>query len=51
LTKHGYFSISHIDIEKAFIKSETALDYKNHKQTDLLRLFTKEMTTKKSFKL
>jgi len=25
LTKHGYFSISHIDIKKAFIKSETAL--------------------------
>jgi hypothetical protein len=43
------FYLPYIHIEKAFVKSETALNYKNHKRTNLLRLFTKE--TKKSFEL
>jgi hypothetical protein len=37
----------HIDIEKAFKTSETALNYINHKRTNLLRLFITQWQTRR----
>jgi hypothetical protein len=36
------FYLTYRDIEKAFKKSETALNYINHKRTNLLRLFIRQ---------